>query len=150
MTGRVSDDRFPDRGLLATPAGRRAAFAVADAINHSATNRPLQHFASHWNKVRILPLSMDTRTPTGRPDLTELAARKFVESHGCDALSILGERAEMAKERGHSVAAKTWRDLADVAARVLGASDIAKSAGFAATAWRTALAAALRGAHRRL
>lgn len=89
---------------------------------------------------------------TGRPDLTELAARKFVESHGCDALSILGERAELAKERGHGVAAKTWRDLADVAARLLGSPDTANNARFggAGVAWRTALAAALRGAGRRV
>ena len=58
---------------------------------------------------------------SGRPDLTELAAAKFVESHGADALRILDERAETAVELGHKVAARTWRDMADAAARLLGA-----------------------------
>ena len=58
----------------------------------------------------------------------------------------------MANERGHSVAAKAWRDLADVAARLLGTPDIGNNARFggAGVAWRTALAAALRGAGRRI
>jgi len=67
-------------------------------------------------------LSRKLERRPGRPDLTELAAAKFVESHGCDALGILGERAEMAEERGHKLAAKTWRDLADLAASILGDS----------------------------
>jgi hypothetical protein len=54
------------------------------------------------------------------PGLTELAAAKFVESHGGDALSILEERFETAVELGHKVAARTWRDMADAAARLLG------------------------------
>lgn len=53
------------------------------------------------------------------PGLTELAAAKFVESHGSDALRILEERAETAVELGHKVAARTWRDMADAAARLL-------------------------------
>lgn len=60
------------------------------------------------------------RPPPGPPDLTELAAAKFVESHGPDALRILDERAETAAELGHKLAARTWRDLADAAARLLG------------------------------
>jgi hypothetical protein len=54
------------------------------------------------------------------PGLSELAAAKFVETHGPDALRILDERAETAVELGHKVAARTWRDMADAAARLLG------------------------------
>lgn len=84
-----------------------------------------------------------------RPSLTELAARKFVESHGGDAPGILGERAAMAEERGHRVAARTWRDLAEVAAHLLGASPAAAFAATAAT-WRASMLAALRGPAGRL
>jgi hypothetical protein len=82
----------------------------------------------------------------GRPDLTELAAAKFVESHGCEALGILGERAEMAEERGHTVAAKTWRDLADLAASILGDSCAVEALGPVAKRepWRGAAGARSR------
>ena len=62
----------------------------------------------------------ELRAHAARPGLTELAAAKFVESHGSDALSILEERFETAVELGHKVAARTWRDMADAAARLLG------------------------------
>ena len=67
-----------------------------------------------------LKLSREPRPHARPPDLTELAAAKFVESHGADALRILEERAETAVELGHKVAARTWRDMADAAARLLG------------------------------
>jgi hypothetical protein len=51
--------------------------------------------------------------------LTEQAAAEFVRRHGRGALTILGERAEMAAELGHPVAAKTWREMADAVARLL-------------------------------
>ena len=81
-----------------------------------------------------------------RLNLTELAARKFVESHGGDALTILGERAGLAEERGHRLAASAWRDLAEVAARLLTSSYAAKAAAVAAkgAAWRASLRATLR------
>jgi hypothetical protein len=60
------------------------------------------------------------------PDLTELAAAKLVESHGPDALRILEERAETATELHHNVAARTWRAMAEAAARLL---DIEERAG---------------------
>ncbi len=63
--------------------------------------------------------SLETRPEAGRSNLTQLAAAKFVESHGCDALGILADRAATAAERGHSIAAKTWRGMADTAARLL-------------------------------
>ena len=53
------------------------------------------------------------------PGLTELAAAKLIDSRGHLALCILDERAERAEALGHKVAAKTWRDMADAAARVL-------------------------------
>ena len=53
------------------------------------------------------------------PNLTALAAAKFVESHGSAALHILDERAERAGELGHRVAAETWRGMAEAAARLL-------------------------------
>jgi hypothetical protein len=82
-----------------------------------------------------------------RGTLTELAARKYVESHGGDALGILRERATMAEERGHRVAAGAWRDLADIAARILAASHSGKSTAVSerSAAWRAAMLAALRG-----
>ncbi|HVC57156.1 MAG TPA: hypothetical protein VND95_14450 [Stellaceae bacterium] len=64
----------------------------------------------------------EPHTSTGKPDLSELAAGKFVESHGHGAPGILGERAKMAEERGHRVAARTWHDLAVIAARILASS----------------------------
>jgi hypothetical protein len=54
------------------------------------------------------------------PGLTDLAAAKFVESHGAEALRILEQRADTAQELGHKLAARTWRDLAGAAARLLG------------------------------
>ena len=62
----------------------------------------------------------ELRAHAGPPGLTELAAAKFVETHGGDALRILEERAETAVELGHKVAACTWRDMAEAAARLLG------------------------------
>jgi len=64
--------------------------------------------------------SRERRAHATPPGLTELAAAKFVESHGPDALRILEERAETAVELGHKVAARTWRGMADAAARLLG------------------------------
>jgi hypothetical protein len=61
----------------------------------------------------------EPRAHAAQPGLTELAAAKFVESHGSEALRILEERAETAIELGHKVAARTWRDMADAAARLL-------------------------------
>ena len=90
-----------------------------------------------------LPSQISSRNR--KADLTELAARKFVESHGGDALGILGERAAMAEERGHKIAANTWRDLA-AAAHILTACS-ATTAGFSAkrAAWRASMASSLRG-----
>jgi hypothetical protein len=75
------------------------------------------------------------------PHLARLAAQKFVESHGCDALGILGERAALAAERGHRVAAKTWRDLAAIAAGILETSRASPPDALAAksAAWRDAI-----------
>jgi hypothetical protein len=56
---------------------------------------------------------------TVRAGLTEQAAAEFVRRHGRGALAILGERAEMAAELGHRVAAKTWREMADTVACLL-------------------------------
>ena len=55
-----------------------------------------------------------------RANLTEQAAAEFVRRHGRGALAILGERAEMAEELGHRVAAKTWHEMESAAARLLG------------------------------
>ena len=54
-----------------------------------------------------------------RSDLTELAAAKFVECHGRSGLAILQERAELSDQLGHKVAARSWRMMADAAARLL-------------------------------
>jgi hypothetical protein len=86
-----------------------------------------------------------------RPGLTELAASKFVESHGGDALGILGERAALAEERGHTAAATTWRNLASAAAGILGACpSLAAGNSAARAAWRASVAAGLRGPRSRV
>src|SRR3954454_11891802 len=58
--------------------------------------------------------------PRMRANLTEQAAAEFVLRHGRGALAILGERAEIAEELGHRVAAKTWREMEGAAARLFG------------------------------
>jgi hypothetical protein len=55
----------------------------------------------------------------GSVKLTEQAAAEFVRRHGHGALAILAERAELAGELGHRVAAQTWHAMADAAARLL-------------------------------
>ncbi|HTV87753.1 MAG TPA: hypothetical protein VME41_01945 [Stellaceae bacterium] len=68
-------------------------------------------------RARILTPPRSRRPAT--PDLTALAAARLIESRGPDALRILADRAEFAAERGHRVAAATWRDMADAAAHLL-------------------------------
>ena len=63
--------------------------------------------------------SRDLAGRAGNSALTDLAARKFVESHGSEALPILEERALLAEELGHALAARTWRELAVAARRAL-------------------------------
>ena len=58
-----------------------------------------------------------------RADLTEQAAAEFVHRHGRGALTILRERAELAEELGHRIAATAWRELADAATRLLGVKE---------------------------
>jgi hypothetical protein len=93
-----------------------------------------------------MALSFERRPQARRPGLTELAARKYVESHGGDALSILQERAHLAEERGHRVAAAAWHDLAEVAGRILAASDGATAAvrGAGGGGWRDSMPCGLR------
>ena len=55
-----------------------------------------------------------------QPGLSELAAAAFVLRHGGGALLILEERAETAEELGHKLAARTWREMAGAAAKILG------------------------------
>ena len=64
-------------------------------------------------------MSMVRSRRTARADLTEQAAAEFVRGYGCRAAAILGERADIAAELGHCVAAETWRAMADAAARLL-------------------------------
>jgi hypothetical protein len=47
-------------------------------------------------------------------------AAKFIESRGAAALRLLDERAELAADLGHSVAAATWRELAEATEQLLG------------------------------
>jgi hypothetical protein len=54
-------------------------------------------------------------------NLTQLAAAKFVEAHGGEALRILTERAELAEELGHKIGAQTWREMIEVVEQLLGA-----------------------------
>ena len=68
----------------------------------------------------------EPRAHAGPSGLTELAAAKFVETHGGDALRILEERAETAVELGHRVAARTWRDMAETAAQLLGVEGVGR------------------------
>jgi hypothetical protein len=52
----------------------------------------------------------------------EVAARQFVESYGCAAGPMLRARADLAAERGRSLAAATWRDMADATAAITAAA----------------------------
>jgi hypothetical protein len=70
-------------------------------------------------KVQDLTVVRKSRARSEAPNLTALAAAKFVERHGCEALRILDERAALAAELGHRVAAETWRGMAEVAVRLL-------------------------------
>jgi hypothetical protein len=64
-------------------------------------------------------VSRGLTSPRMRADLTEQAAAGLVEKHGVGALTILRERAQTAEELGHRVAAATWHQMADAAARLL-------------------------------
>ena len=64
-------------------------------------------------------LSREPTSPVLSPGLADQAAAGLVRNHGIGALTILAERAEMAEERGHRVAAETWRRIAEAAARRL-------------------------------
>jgi len=55
--------------------------------------------------------------------LLQIAATEFVESFGQTAAPMLYERAQLSEDRGHRVAARTWRALAGVAARILAESE---------------------------
>ena len=55
-------------------------------------------------------------------NLVEQVARDIVDEHGSDAVPILRERAEAA-ESSDERAAKTWRDIADAAERLLREND---------------------------
>ena len=55
--------------------------------------------------------------------LVEQVARDIVDEHGSDAVPIIRERAEAAEISRDEVAAKTWRDIADAAERLLGRND---------------------------
>ena len=64
-------------------------------------------------------VSPEPTSPTVGASLAEQAAAGLVRNHGFGALTILAERAELAEERGHRVAAQTWRGIAAAAARLL-------------------------------
>lgn len=69
--------------------------------------------------MRILTPVRQLAMRSKSPDLTALAAAKLIESHGAGALRLLDERAELAEQLGHRIAAATWRDIAAAAARLL-------------------------------
>ena len=48
----------------------------------------------------------------------QTAASQFIGSYGPAAESMLRARADMATERGHLIAASTWRELADATAMI--------------------------------
>ena len=49
----------------------------------------------------------------------EEVAREYVQRHGPDSVPILRERADYADELGDQESAKTWREIADTAERML-------------------------------
>jgi hypothetical protein len=69
-------------------------------------------------RIKIM-VSPGLTSPTVSLGLTEQAAAGLVRNHGFGALTILAERAELAEELGHRVAAKTWREIAKAAACLL-------------------------------
>jgi hypothetical protein len=68
-----------------------------------------------------LALSPDRPTMLTHDDqaLVEEVAREFVERHGPKAVAVFGEKAESADGIADELAAKTWRDIADAAKRLL-------------------------------
>jgi hypothetical protein len=52
-------------------------------------------------------------------DLVEQAAREAIDQYGDGAVSVLGERAEVADHLGDLLAAEAWRDIADAAEGML-------------------------------
>jgi hypothetical protein len=68
--------------------------------------------------ANAMPIREPPASPA-RPDLTAMAAAEFIERHGSAGLAILEERAETAERLGHQLAARTWRTMADAAARLL-------------------------------
>ena len=104
------------RGRAAARAGERL---ITPARQRFGKELCLQQCRMLHERGTLMP-PRDPRAHAGPPGLTELAAAKFVETHGGDALRILEERAETAVELGHKVAARTWRGMAEAAARMLG------------------------------
>ncbi len=52
----------------------------------------------------------------------EEAARDYVAQHGFNSLYVLRDRADIAARAGDEIAAQTWRNIAEVAAEILGVS----------------------------
>jgi hypothetical protein len=91
-------------------------------FNTSAMFRQQKDGLTAHRRERMRPL--EPTSPTERPGLTEQAAAAFVRRHGSGALTILQDRAETAEELGHRTAAKTWREMAAAAARLLRVDDM--------------------------
>jgi hypothetical protein len=52
-------------------------------------------------------------------EAVERVARQFIDRNGADALQMLRELAEAAEDVHDDISAKAWRDIADVAERLL-------------------------------
>ena len=87
------------------------------------------------------------RSPEVRAGLSEQAAAGLIEKHGVSALPLLRERAEMAEKLGHRVAASTWREMAEAAARLLRVDPTDRDPAWPGTWFGTYEVS--RGSHRR-
>ena len=52
-------------------------------------------------------------------EFIEATAREFVALHGVNALTLLGERADIAAAAGDYLLAQTWREIVDAAERLM-------------------------------
>lgn len=53
-------------------------------------------------------------------DLVAALAADMVRQHGPEAIAMLAEKAEIAASLGDELSAQAWRDIAEVAARLVG------------------------------
>ena len=73
-----------------------------------------QSFVRLPQPTHVLEMSADANR-----EAIERVARQFIERNGADAVLMLRELADAAEDIHDDISAKAWRDIADVAERLL-------------------------------